>query len=192
MTTIGITGHSSLDPSAVSLIEDGLREALAPFGRENLTGITCLAKGADQIFAQLVLDMGGRLEVIIPAADYDRIPNPVERARFQALLDAAVAVHRMPFAAAGPLPISPRVRNWFAVRRCCWPCGTVNHQTAAVAPPTRSSTPAGAAANRSSSGQPERFGADLRPLGVDPRGAQMCARRPSDPDLLIAVRCAGF
>jgi len=102
VTTIGITGHSSLDPCAVSLIEDGLREALAPFGRENLTGITCLAKGADQIFAQLVLDMGGRLEVIIPAADYDRIPNPVERARFQALLDAAVAVHRMPFAAAGP------------------------------------------------------------------------------------------
>jgi hypothetical protein len=84
------------------LIQDGLREALAPFRSCDLTGVTCLAKGADQIFAQLVLDLGGRLEVIIPAADYDRIPDPVESARFQALLEAAAAVHRMPFDAVGP------------------------------------------------------------------------------------------
>lgn len=102
MTTIGITGHSSLAPSSVPLIENGLRRAIVTFAPDDLVGLTCLAKGADQIFAQLVLDLGGRLKVIVPAADYGHIPDPAERARYRTLLDAAHAVHTMPFPTAGP------------------------------------------------------------------------------------------
>lgn len=31
-------------------------------------GVTCLARGADQIFARVVLDLGGTVEVVLPAA----------------------------------------------------------------------------------------------------------------------------
>ncbi len=115
MITVGITGHSSLAPPAIPLITSALREVLAEYVCDDVVGVTCLAKGADQIFAQLVLDLGGRIEVIIPAADYDRIPDPAERARFHALLQAATSVHRMPFTAVGPAAYLAASRE--AIRR---------------------------------------------------------------------------
>jgi hypothetical protein len=36
----------------------------------DITGITCLADGADQIFARAAADAGGKLEAIIPGARY--------------------------------------------------------------------------------------------------------------------------
>jgi hypothetical protein len=36
----------------------------------DVTGLSCLADGADQIFARAVTDLGGKLEVIIPASEY--------------------------------------------------------------------------------------------------------------------------
>lgn len=71
MYRIGITGHSNLPPATVALVDKALRVALAPYASDQpLVGVTCLAEGADQIFARAVLDLGGRLEVILPAPDY--------------------------------------------------------------------------------------------------------------------------
>ena len=63
--------------------------------------MSCLARGADQIFARCVLDAGGALEVVLPAADYRaRKVGPDNRAEFDDLLDAA-SVRTMPFAESG-------------------------------------------------------------------------------------------
>jgi hypothetical protein len=60
--------------------------------------VTCLAPGADQLFARVVLDLGGTVEVILPAADYrDREIRPADRAEFDALMEQAQRVTVMPF-----------------------------------------------------------------------------------------------
>jgi hypothetical protein len=67
---IGITGHSNLSPAAVPLVVGGIRAALAGYPAHELVGVTCLARGADQVFARIVLDIGGSVEVVLPASDY--------------------------------------------------------------------------------------------------------------------------
>ncbi len=66
---IGITGHSNLTPESVPLVAAELRKVLPEYGRP-LIGVSCLAQGADQVFARVVLELGGNLEVVLPAADY--------------------------------------------------------------------------------------------------------------------------
>jgi hypothetical protein len=54
----------------VALIQNGIEQLLREFGRD-FTGLTSLAIGADQLFAQCVLRLGGRLKVILPCAKYE-------------------------------------------------------------------------------------------------------------------------
>nr|BFE82595.1 hypothetical protein GCM10020093_051960 [Planobispora longispora] len=62
-----------------------------------ITGLSCLADGADQIFARAVIDLGGILEAIIPAHRY-RQGLPAETyPEYDALLNAAKRVHRLEF-----------------------------------------------------------------------------------------------
>ena len=51
------------------LVNQALRAALAERAPD-VTGLSCLADGADQIFARAVTDLGGTLEAVIPAAEY--------------------------------------------------------------------------------------------------------------------------
>ncbi|MEU6860432.1 hypothetical protein AB0B28_16375 [Glycomyces sp. NPDC046736] len=67
---IGITGHMNLTPATVDLVRAALKSALAGIEPSELVGVSCLAEGADAIFAQAVLDSGGRLEALLPAPDY--------------------------------------------------------------------------------------------------------------------------
>lgn len=62
-----------------------------------VTGVTCLARGADQLFARVVLDVGGSLEVVLPASDYRTKIKSENVERYDALLAAAESVHVMPF-----------------------------------------------------------------------------------------------
>ncbi|WP_373306003.1 hypothetical protein [Streptomyces chryseus] len=63
---------------------------------------SCLARGADSLFAEEVLALGGRLSVIIPSRDYrDAVVEPADRVRFDALREAADEVVIMPYAHAG-------------------------------------------------------------------------------------------
>lgn len=94
---IGIAGHSSLSDNTVPLVADALRAALAAYPAAELVGVTFLAKGADQIFARVVLDLAGSVEVVLPAADYRaRKVQPDNAAQFDELLARAAAVHTMP------------------------------------------------------------------------------------------------
>jgi len=99
---VGITGHSNLDEATAVSVRDALREHLARLDPASLVGVTCLARGADQIFADIVLAHGGKLEVIAPAADYfDRIPDADARARCDKYLAQATSVRTLPFEHAG-------------------------------------------------------------------------------------------
>ncbi len=51
MPRIGVTGHSSLTTDAVPLVAEAIRAALTEYPGNELIGVTCLARGADQVFA---------------------------------------------------------------------------------------------------------------------------------------------
>ncbi|WP_410575564.1 hypothetical protein [Amycolatopsis sp. cmx-4-61] len=96
MVRIGITGHSNLTEATAELVAGELRELLKE-QRDDLVGVTCLARGADQVFARVVLELGGTLEVVLPAADYrERKVKPDNAAEFDNLI-ANASVHTMPF-----------------------------------------------------------------------------------------------
>jgi hypothetical protein len=67
---IAITGHRGLPAATERLIDQAIRQQLADYSNGDLVGISNLADGADQLFARAVLDAGGHLEVIVPAAQY--------------------------------------------------------------------------------------------------------------------------
>jgi hypothetical protein len=95
---IGITGHANLSAATVPLVMAGIRAALQPH-TTGLTGVTCLARGADQLFARVVLDLGGSVEVVLPAADYRAEKVEADNlTEFDELLGLASTVHTMPFA----------------------------------------------------------------------------------------------
>lgn len=113
MTRIGITGHRGLPEATTNLVKQALQEALAKYGSD-VTGISSLADGADQLFARTVMDQGGNLEVIVPAAHYrDGLPTE-SHAEYDDLLAQATEVHYLDFIestseshmAAGELMIS--------------------------------------------------------------------------------------
>ncbi|MFI6577644.1 hypothetical protein ACIBFB_17770 [Nocardiopsis sp. NPDC050513] len=102
MTRIGITGHSNLAPASVPLVRAALAGAVAPYVNGELTGVSCLARGADQLFAEVVLDAGGRLEVVLPSVDYREAKvGPDDLERFDGLLMRSASVRYMPFRSAG-------------------------------------------------------------------------------------------
>ncbi|MBO4208166.1 hypothetical protein [Micromonospora echinofusca] len=102
MPRIGVTGHVLLAEGTAALVLDCLDRQLARYPHGSLHGVTCLADGADQLFARAVLARGGTFEAIIPARDYRRnAVEPANRAAFDELLDRAVRVSYMPFATSG-------------------------------------------------------------------------------------------
>jgi hypothetical protein len=93
---IAISGHRGLPSRTADLVDKAIRAGLAELAPD-VTGISCLADGADQIFARAVTDLGGKLEVILPANEY-RAGLPAEALpEFDRLFALAAAVRRMPF-----------------------------------------------------------------------------------------------
>ncbi|MFB9239121.1 hypothetical protein ACFFWC_26930 [Plantactinospora siamensis] len=102
MPRIGITGHVRLADGTAELVYDCLAGFLAPYAGTDLHGVTCLADGADQLFARAVLALGGSYEAIIPALDYRRAAVPAgNRVDFDDLLERAGSVSYMPFPRSG-------------------------------------------------------------------------------------------
>ncbi|MFI6348116.1 hypothetical protein [Streptomyces sp. NPDC050560] len=94
MTTIAVTGHMDLTDTTVPLVRRGLREVLTPYSADTgLVGVSCIAQGADSLFAQAVLDIGGRLIALIPSRDYRQSQvKPDHAGVFDRLTDAATEV----------------------------------------------------------------------------------------------------
>jgi hypothetical protein len=68
MTRVGITGHRDLSERTCGLVAAAIAVQLEAF--DAIDGISSLAEGADQIFAEQVLMAGGALTAVIPSAGY--------------------------------------------------------------------------------------------------------------------------
>jgi hypothetical protein len=92
---IAITGHRGLPVETEHLVDQAIREQLAAYASRDVVGVSNLADGADQLFAQAILDAGGQLDVIVPAARYrDGLPESAH-GTYDALLSRASSVHRL-------------------------------------------------------------------------------------------------
>ena len=97
MTRIAITGHRNLYGATADKIRAELHERLAQFitAEGLVTGVSCLADGADAMFAAAVIDVGARLVAVVPAAEY-RDGLPAEHwPEYDRLLTAASEVTRL-------------------------------------------------------------------------------------------------
>jgi hypothetical protein len=100
---IGISGHRGLTPGTEFAVDRALREHLTAHSGAALAGVSCLADGADQIFARAVRESGGQLEVIVPASLYRAGLPAAAQARFDVLIAEAASVDRLPFTESGAL-----------------------------------------------------------------------------------------
>jgi hypothetical protein len=92
----GVTGHQVLPPEIASVAAEHWRRVL-PVGSA-LFGVSSLAEGADQLFADHVLEAGGSLEAILPCAGYARsLLTDAGRTRFERLRQAAGTVITLPY-----------------------------------------------------------------------------------------------
>lgn len=96
MRRIAVSGHRDLPAATARLVSDAVRELLRDPG-PRVTGLSCLADGADQIFARAVLDAGGSIEAVVPATEYREGLPASSLAEYDSLLALASAVHRLPF-----------------------------------------------------------------------------------------------
>jgi len=88
----------NLAPASVPLVYQAIAAVLAPYAREELTGMSCIARGADSIFARAVLDLGGKLEVVLPSRNYrEQKVRPDHAREFDDLMRQAAKVHTLPF-----------------------------------------------------------------------------------------------
>ncbi|GAA3305132.1 hypothetical protein Dvina_40055 [Dactylosporangium vinaceum] len=88
---VGITGHTNLTNGTAAAIYSALVAELLTAG-PGLIGVTCLAHGADQLFAHAVNEVGGAYEVILPAPDYRRVVPLDRRDDYDTLLSRASRV----------------------------------------------------------------------------------------------------
>ncbi|MGV9557439.1 hypothetical protein [Streptomyces sp. NPDC003522] len=90
---IGITGHRGLSEEVEERIRALLSEAVKGHAPGGLVGVSCLADGPDSWFAETVLDHGGRIEAVVPAAEYrDSLPRWHHRT-YDRLIHLASDVH---------------------------------------------------------------------------------------------------
>ncbi|WP_063761103.1 hypothetical protein [Streptomyces sp. NRRL S-237] len=102
MATIAVTGHVNLTGASVAPVEEALRALLARYPAGELTGMSCLAPGADTVFGNAVLALGGRLVAVLPSDDHRaRMREGPDAVAFDRLLEAAAEVEVMPYRRAG-------------------------------------------------------------------------------------------
>src|SRR5690348_9648297 len=96
-TTIGVTGHQSLPEAARIHAEHAIATLLADRAAP-VIGLSSLAEGADQIFADALLRNGGRLHAVIPCWGYAATFPEASKANYLRLLSAARSVTTLAYA----------------------------------------------------------------------------------------------
>jgi hypothetical protein len=98
MTRVGITGHRDLPEPTCRLVSAAIAAQLQRF--ESIEGISSLAEGADQIFAEQVVKAGGALTAVVPSAHYGRsFETTAGGATYRRLRARAREVIELPFRA---------------------------------------------------------------------------------------------
>jgi hypothetical protein len=91
-----------LTEDSVPLVRAALDDLVRRYVDGGLVGVSCIAAGADALFAEAVLGVGGRLVVVVPSRDYRQAKVKGEHgARFDRLLAAAAEVVVMDHDSAG-------------------------------------------------------------------------------------------
>lgn len=117
MPRIAITGHTRLSAATENLVYEALCHELRHYPAGTLHGITCLAAGADQLFARAITAVGATFDAILPARDYrDAVVDDTNRPEFDELVRLAESVTRMPFARSGRRAYT--AANAELLRRC--------------------------------------------------------------------------
>ncbi|MEU2033317.1 hypothetical protein [Nocardia amamiensis] len=99
---IGVTGHMNITEATVSLVYKAVRALLEEHDPGDLVGVSCIARGSDSVFAQAVLDAGGRVEVVLPSRNYREAKvKPDHAETFDDLIGRAAQVQVMDFDNAG-------------------------------------------------------------------------------------------
>lgn len=94
---IGLTGHQNIPSQALEYVTRGIAEVLDRV-EDELVGVSSLAAGADQLFASLVLERAGSLQLVIPCRRYEEtFPDPEDLTNFRTLLERAVSVETLSF-----------------------------------------------------------------------------------------------
>ncbi|PZT74788.1 MULTISPECIES: hypothetical protein [unclassified Streptomyces] len=90
---VGITGHRGLSADVEERVRTMLAEAVSGYDAAELVAISCIADGPDSWFAEAVLKHGGRLEVVIPAAEYRENLPDWHHPTYDALISRAADAH---------------------------------------------------------------------------------------------------
>src|SRR5713101_3094159 len=87
---VGITGHQRLkEPSRWNKVREEMERILAHLPKPFI-GITSLAIGADQLFAEIILQQSGAFEAIIPFEGYElKFTEGDQREKYQHFLNRA-------------------------------------------------------------------------------------------------------
>jgi len=94
--TAGITGHQKLgDTHVVQWIEGSIEYAARR--RAFTLGLTSLAVGADQLFAEVLRRCGILFDVVVPCEDYESTFDDVGKRNYLDLLTSAHSVIVLPF-----------------------------------------------------------------------------------------------
>jgi hypothetical protein len=99
-TWVGISGHRRLSEHAERIIRAEIHAVLRQFDEPVV--VSSLAAGADQIAAEIALDLGAALVVIVPALGYRESLEPLAARRFDELVERADEVQTLDFDAPGP------------------------------------------------------------------------------------------
>jgi hypothetical protein len=98
MTRIGVTGHRDLSEATRGLVAAAIAIQLERFA--SIEGVSSLAEGADQVFAEQVLRAGGALTAVIPSAGYPHsFETSLGAAAYHRLRAQATEVIELPFEA---------------------------------------------------------------------------------------------
>lgn len=97
---IGVGGHQHLgDEKTYHFVMQQFRALLASYQQRepHLVLFSALALGTDQLFVQIALDLGVRVEIVLPCAEYEGIfSSETEKQEYNRLLHAAQAIHQLP------------------------------------------------------------------------------------------------
>jgi hypothetical protein len=97
MTTIGVTGHQQL-PAGVRIHTEQAITQLLGDRQLPVIGLSSLAEGADQIFADVLLRSGGILHAVIPCWGYASTFDEAGRQNYLRLLAEARSVTTLAYA----------------------------------------------------------------------------------------------
>jgi hypothetical protein len=93
---VGFTGHQQLgDVATAAWVRSAIRGEVQRVGIT--VGLSCLAAGSDQLFADVLIDEHLAHEAVIPCAGYESTFGSESLKTFERLLRLAARIHRLPF-----------------------------------------------------------------------------------------------